>query len=155
MFEGQIAQLASPEELYRHPVSKRVASFIGVMNFLSAKVTEETADGIVLDIPALGKARIARGDIPKGVVPGEVSEIGVRPEMLTVLFDASDTSQHMVEAEVADTSYYGDMTYYDVRLPGKSGLVTISMRNTAGRAVAKPGSTVRVGWGAESVVLFK
>ncbi|MFZ1726375.1 MAG: ABC transporter ATP-binding protein [Albidovulum sp.] len=155
MFEGQIAQLASPEELYRRPVSKRVASFIGVMNFLSASVIEETPEAIVLDIPALGKVRIARGDIPKGVVPGEVAEIGVRPEMLTVLFDPGDTSQHMVEGEVADTSYYGDMTYYDVRLPGTTALVTISMRNTAGRAVAKPGSTVRVGWGAESVVLFK
>ena len=34
MFDGQIAQLATPEELYKRPVSKTVASFIGVMNSL-------------------------------------------------------------------------------------------------------------------------
>lgn len=32
MFEGEIAQLADPETLYRRPNSRRVADFIGVMN---------------------------------------------------------------------------------------------------------------------------
>ena len=30
MFEGQIAQLASPQELYKRPRDQRIASFIGV-----------------------------------------------------------------------------------------------------------------------------
>ena len=47
------------------------------------------------------------------------------------------------------------MTYYSVRLPGLRDDVTISMRNTAGRSIASPGSTVPVGWGADSIVLFQ
>ena len=50
MFEGNIAQIDSPEGLYRHPVSKRVASFIGVMNFLDARATGQSDAGVSLDI---------------------------------------------------------------------------------------------------------
>lgn len=154
MFEGEIAQLASPEDLYRRPATKRVAAFIGVMNFLEARVTAQTDHALTLDIPALGQVAIDRSLLPAGLVTADLREIGIRPEMLTVLFDTSDTAQHVTEAKVTNATYYGDMTYYSVLLPGETRPVTISMRNTAGRSVAKPGSTVRVGWGAESVVLF-
>lgn len=155
MFEGQIAQLASPEELYRRPATKRVASFIGVMNFLPAAVTAQTSETLSLNIPALGNADVCRSALPIGLVADDLREIGIRPEMLTVLFDPTDTAQNEVTAEVTSNTYYGDMTYYGVLLPGQTTPLTISMRNTAGRSIAKPGSTVRVGWGAESVVLFK
>jgi spermidine/putrescine transport system ATP-binding protein len=154
MFEGEIAQMASPEELYRTPKTRRVASFIGVMNFLDAKVTKETKDHVTVEIPALGSVDMPRARIPEGLVCDQVETIGIRPEMLTVLFDGAQASERVVKAEVVNTSYYGDMTYYGVRLPGQTEPVTISMRNTAGRLIAKTGSTVLVGWGEESIVLF-
>ena len=42
MFDGKIAQIDSPEGLYRRPISRRVASFIGVVNFIPATVLENT-----------------------------------------------------------------------------------------------------------------
>src|SRR5690606_18947418 len=38
MNNGQIEQMGSPEEIYRHPVSRFVADFIGRANFLEATV---------------------------------------------------------------------------------------------------------------------
>ncbi len=154
MFDGEIAQMDTPEGLYRRPATRRVASFIGVMNFLPATCVDDAGGAVTLDIPALGRTTIARDKLPAGIVADAVNTIGVRPEMLTLLFDAHDQAQHEVEAEVADTQYYGDMTYYAVHLPGRDAPVTISMRNTAGRSVAAPGAKVRVGWGSESIVLF-
>jgi spermidine/putrescine transport system ATP-binding protein len=155
MFEGRIAQLDTPEDLYRRPVSKRVASFIGVMNFLPAKALAETAQSVTLDIPALGRIEMPKGELPAGLSAQEIDTIGVRPEMLTLLFDESDRVEQRVEAKVTGTQYYGDMTYYSVALPGQPEPVTISMRNTAGRSVAPVGSTVTVGWGADSIVVFE
>jgi spermidine/putrescine transport system ATP-binding protein len=43
MFEGEIAQLADPETLYRRPNSKKVADFIGTMNFIPAKSSRKPA----------------------------------------------------------------------------------------------------------------
>ncbi|WP_420555677.1 ABC transporter ATP-binding protein [Roseovarius sp.] len=154
MFEGQIEQLDTPEGLYRRPVNKRVASFIGVMNFLSAKVTDQTGTHLTLDIDALGKVELPRASLGDDIGPDSIGTVGVRPEMLTVLFDQNDWSQNKVEGEVVDTEYYGDMTYYKVRLPGRDAPLSISMRNTAGRSVVPPGSPVTVGWGAESIVVF-
>lgn len=155
MFEGEIAQLASPEELYRRPATQRVASFIGVMNFLDARLESSNEEGVSVAIPALGRVTLPYNSVPKGANPAKLSKVGIRPEMLTLLFDPTDKAENEVQAEIVSSDYYGDMTYYSVRLPRQKVPVTISMRNTAGRSIAKPGSQVRVGWGAESVVLFE
>ncbi|NKB15916.1 MAG: ABC transporter ATP-binding protein, partial [Sphingomonadales bacterium] len=49
MFEGEIAQLADPETLYRRPASKKVADFIGTMNFLPAKIVSEAGGRVEVD----------------------------------------------------------------------------------------------------------
>ncbi|MGR3563285.1 MAG: ABC transporter ATP-binding protein [Heliomarina sp.] len=155
MFEGDIAQIDSPEGLYRHPVSKRVASFIGVMNFLDARTTGQSDAGVSLDIPALGKVTVPASHVPDGLDANSVESVGVRPEMLTILFDERETAEAVAKGVVTSTSYYGDMTYYSVALNETKAPVTLSMRNTAGRSVLPAGSEVRVGWGAESIVLFE
>ena len=155
MFEGRIAQLDSPEGLYRRPVNKRVASFIGVMNFLPARVTGSSDTHLTVDIPALGTADVPRHGIGPNADLGAIDTVGVRPEMLTLLFDDANHTRYRTTGEVTDTQYYGDMTYYTVRLQGLDAPVTISMRNTAGRSVVPPGSEVSVGWGPDSVVVFE
>jgi len=155
MFDGRIEQIDTPEGLYRRPVNKRVASFIGVMNFLNAKAIPEPDGALMLDIPALGTVKLAHERLPEGIDAARIDSIGVRPEMLTLLLEDTDRAEHTVDAEVIDTQYYGDMTYYGVRLPHHDGSVTISMRNTAGRSVLQPGSKVVVGWGPDSIVVFK
>ena len=155
MFEGEIAQLATPEELYRRPATQRVASFIGVMNFLEAKLESSSDQGVTLDIAALGNVTLPYEAVPQGMNPAQIAKVGIRPEMLTLLFDPTDKAENEVQAEVVSSDYYGDMTYYSVSLPNQKDPVTISMRNTAGRSIAAPGSPVRVGWGVESVVLFE
>jgi ABC-type spermidine/putrescine transport systems, ATPase components len=102
----------------------------------------------------LGDVSIPRGNAPATLDVSRVMDIGVRPEMLTIAFDGQDGFEKTAEGTVLSTLYYGDMTYYDVRLAQTDATVTISMRNTAGRSVMAAGSIVTVGWGADSIVLF-
>lgn len=155
IFNGEIAQLASPEELYRRPISREVASFIGVMNFLDASVTDETDSHFHLLVPALGEVDIARENAPPGLTAGRIQTVGVRPEMFTIVSDDTGAFARAVKGTVTSTDYYGDMTYYTVMLPQARKPVTISMRNTAGRAVMRAGSEVTVGWGEDSIVLLE
>ena len=154
LFEGEIAQLDTPEALYRRPVNKRVASFIGVMNFLPATVTASSDTAMSVNIPSLGQVDLHADQLPEGLNPAAVDTIGVRPEMLTILFDESEAAEREAPGEVTSASYCGDMTYYSVLLAQADEPVTISMRNTTGRSILTPGTQVRVGWGHESVVLF-
>lgn len=153
MFDGQIAQLDTPQALYRRPKSRRVASFIGVMNLFDARIRGESADSIALDIAGLGRVDIPREQAPSGVTGGTGS-VGIRPEMLSILFHENERAEREVEGEITETQYYGDMTYYSVRLPGAKAPATVSMRNTAGRRILREGEMARVGWGSDSVVLL-
>ncbi len=154
MFDGRISQLATPQELYRLPANRRVASFIGVMNFLDGTVIGEDGDAVHLDIAALGKVSVPKSQCKSRIDGTAPAHVGIRPEMLTILFDETEQAEREVTGTISDVVYYGDMTYYDVQLPGAEKPITISMRNTAGRAVLEIGATARVGWGSESIVVL-
>jgi spermidine/putrescine transport system ATP-binding protein len=155
IFDGTIAQLATPEELYRRPATRKVASFIGVMNFLEASATGGGDAPYRLSIAALGDIEIGSARAPRNLTADQISVVGVRPEMFTIVDEDTGPFEREVQGTVTSTDYYGDMTYYTVALPGAETPVTISMRNTAGRAVAREGSEVTVGWGADSIVLLE
>ncbi|KAF0675238.1 ABC transporter ATP-binding protein [Profundibacterium mesophilum] len=148
MFEGRIAQLAGPQELYRHPASRRVAEFIGMMNFLPVIATGDT-----LEIAGLGRVPRAglRSAAPDGQGPPEA---GIRPEMFSILYPGEQTGRRTAQGTVRETAFYGDMTYYEVILDGTERPVTISMKNMPGRMILSPGTQARIAWDAESVTLF-
>ena len=58
MFDGKVEQQASPQDLYDRPISKRVASFIGDMNFLKVSVMSKTKNSVSLECPALGQLKL-------------------------------------------------------------------------------------------------
>ncbi len=153
MFEGQIAQLDSPQNLYRRPLNRQVADFIGVMNFLPATVSVEDGQGINADVAGLGRAVIDPEQAPGGATSGAAC-VGIRPEMMSILYENEQTDRRIAEGVVEERAYYGDMTYYDVRLDGIEKPVTISMKNIVGRPVLDRGTATRVSWDARSLVLF-
>ena len=154
MFEGQIAQLADPETLYRRPNSRKVADFIGTMNFLPARVTEETVEWIKVEVPGLGGCAIDTAQAPGAASGGETS-VGFRPETLTILYEGQATQERVAEGTIEEVVYYGDMTYYDVKLDGVAVPVRLSMRNLPGRPVLDRGVRARVAWSPSALVLFR
>lgn len=141
MFEGEIGQLADPETLYRRPNSRRVAEFIGKMNFLPAS---RVAEGI--EVAGLGRVAIDH--------EGAVSVVGIRPETLAILFEGDVAPRHEISAIVDEVVYFGDMTYYDVRIKNVPEPMTIAMKNLIGRPVLEVGATARVAWDERALVAF-
>ncbi|MBF9033762.1 ATP-binding cassette domain-containing protein [Rhodobacterales bacterium HKCCE2091] len=151
MFEGSVAQLTDPQTLYRRPATRRVGEFIGMMNFLPAKLSGETSGGAMVEVAGLGTAELLSDQIPEG--RAREGSIGVRPESLTILHEGQ-TAPREANAEVVERTYYGDMTYYDVRPEGVDGTVSVSMRNMPGRRVSEPGERVRLAWDPAAMVFF-
>ncbi|WP_241523902.1 ABC transporter ATP-binding protein [Oceaniglobus indicus] len=148
MFEGEIAQLADPQTLYRRPLSRRVANFIGTMNFLPARV-----NGDMLDIAGLGRATVKPDQAPGGMPSGD-GHIGIRPETMSILFEGDATPAQTANGKVVELAYYGDMTYYDVLLDDTETPVTVSMKNLVGRRVLERGDRARISWDERSLVVF-
>ena len=160
MFEGEIAQLADPETLYRRPISKKVADFIGTMNFLPVKILSETGGRIEVEAQGFGKVTLDASQAPgaaagTGTASGTGAMVGFRPETLTILFEGQTAVDRESNAVVEEVVYYGDMTYYDVTLEGTDKPMRISMRNVFGRPVLDIGTRTKVAWSPGALVLFR
>ena len=153
MFEGEIGQLADPETLYRRPNSRKVAEFIGKMNLLQGEVTAASDNRISFDVAGLGAGDIGREQAPGGVKVGRTL-FGIRPETLGILFDGETTERRLADAVVDEVVYYGDMTYYDVRVAGVEKPLTISMKNLIGRPVLDVGVRTRIIWDERSLIVL-
>jgi len=94
MNDGYLQQVAPPNEVYDHPANRFVASFIGSpsMNFFEARLAGEHGDYRLVAQSdesvtyALSDAVVAEA----GVEPGTDLTVGVRPEDVEIVPDASD-----------------------------------------------------------------
>ncbi len=153
MFEGEIAQLDDPESLYRRPKTRKVADFIGVMNFLPATVLSEAGGKVDVDVHGFGRATIDAAQVSNS--HDGATAVGFRPETLTLLYEGQVAADREAPGTVEEVVYYGDMTYYDVKLDGVAAPVRISMRNVFGREVLERGARTRVAWAPGALVLFR
>ena len=150
MFEGGIGQLADPETLYRRPATRRVAQFIGKMNFLPGALSGEGGE---IEIAGLGRAALAPGQ-SGGALAGEAVTVGIRPETLAILFDGETAPRREVRGTISEVVYYGDMTYYDVAVDGIDKPLVVSMKNLIGRPVLDVGASARLAWDERALVLL-
>jgi putative spermidine/putrescine transport system ATP-binding protein/spermidine/putrescine transport system ATP-binding protein len=100
--EGRIRQLGTPDDVYRRPVDRFVASFVGDVNVLHARL--ERIDGASATV-VLGSARasVPAGTL-RGVAPGAPVDLFVRPEDLRIAEHGADTAAH---GTVATQVYQG------------------------------------------------
>ena len=123
------------------------------MNFLPGTAAAGADGGLAVEVAGLGRAELAADQCAAAAGGGAVS-IGIRPETMTVLYDGEETDRRIAEGVVDEVVYYGDMTYYDVRLDGVEAPVTISMKNYVDKPVLDVGARTRVAWDWRSLVAF-
>ena len=155
--KGVVQQVATPQELYNHPVNTFVASFIGspAMNFLAGTVS----DGIVrigdlkLDLPERFRAQLA--DNATDVL------VGLRPEAFRDARNADEATG--VEADIEITEQLGHETYVYFRVAGiEAAAIGERAVELAGaltarldpRTAAQAGKRVRLSIDTDAVHLF-
>lgn len=121
MRDGEIAQEATPTEIYKRPVSRFVASFIGQCNF---------ADGDVLSVPSgdtPGQIDTEWGKLPYSEsldhTVGEKVTIAVRPENVWLAGKGIDDAETQITGEVSEIIFLGESLECRVNL-GNSNLIT-------------------------------
>ena len=101
MFEGRIRQVGTPDEIYRRPADRFVASFVGDVNVLRGRLDRVDGQAIV----TLGAARISVPREPLArVQSGDRVDLFVRPEQLRF---ANASEPIAVEGTVAAHIYQG------------------------------------------------
>ena len=143
MRDGRFEQIGTPDEIYNHPKTSYVATFVGNANIL--KGTAETTEGEYLRASVAGVSLLVRREGQK-VAVGEPVTLAVRSENIHLDEDPA----RGLEAEVLEKSFAGGMLRVVLKL--KDGTEIIASRHGIDANV-EPGQTVGCSFVPEDGVL--
>jgi ABC-type Fe3+/spermidine/putrescine transport system ATPase subunit len=136
MSGGRIEQLGTPEEIYRGPVSRFVADFIGDSNFFEATVT-----GAVAQLPDGSRVGCAGGR-------SGPSTLMVRPEAIGL-----QDGDGSISGRVVQTSFLGSYIRVAVDTPAAEAPVIVALRDAA--ALPAVGDEVTLAWAAADGIVLE
>ncbi|MCB8819653.1 ABC transporter ATP-binding protein [Microvirga rosea] len=103
MNKGHVEQIGTPFEIYRHPVRRFAASFVGTMNFVPA-----TLDGGKL---VVGSQSLPFPALPKSGPP----ELAIRPENVILTRQEAQGEAISLRGEVRKVTFLGREAHYTLR----------------------------------------
>lgn len=113
---GRIAQVGTPEEVYRRPHTRVVADFIGETNFLPGTVSG-TEDGRLRVETEHGTFSGLPGNPAWRPASGEKVVLSMRPEAWRIVPQREDTpaSENCLTGRIEEKTYLGEIAQYQVR----------------------------------------
>jgi putrescine transport system ATP-binding protein len=111
MDKGQLAQVASPPEIYEQPNSRWVAQFVGDVNLIEGKVVSLDAGGALIE-GAVGTLRVKEAGEAR---PGDTVTVALRPEKLRLSREPPPGEENRIAGQVWDIGYLGDLSLYQVK----------------------------------------
>ncbi len=117
MEAGRLAQVGTPQEVYRNPASRMVAEFIGETNLIEATVQGRSAEAGFFEVQtAFGTLRARANQQDWQPPTGTAVILSVRPEALT--FGHVLDSPNRFPGHIVDTIYLGTTAQYELQLHG-------------------------------------
>ena len=116
MNEGRFEQIGTPDEIYNHPKTSYVATFVGNANILKGKVESQTGEQALL---SLGGGKVLVNTEGEKLLEGEEVTLAVRSE--NILLD--EECGCGMEAEVEEKTFAGGQLRMVLSLPGGEKVV--------------------------------
>lgn len=156
MDQGEIVQVGTPTELYDHPASPYIASFLGASNILVATVREITAGTIVTDY---GPNVIRTAAAGKKPAAGSRVMLSIRPEKIRLLAAGATVPEDVnrLDGVIAEQFFHGGSVRLTLDVGGDTPLILHHQLNSSlGQDALPPaGQAVNVAVDPSSVILFE
>jgi ABC-type Fe3+/spermidine/putrescine transport system ATPase subunit len=133
MNKGKIEQIGAPAEVYEHPQSEFVASFLGNANFLTATVTGGREGAIEVKL-ADGAPLVVGGGNLRPVKNGDTVRVVVRAEKLKLTPHCTVP----IAGKIVDVDYLGALARYDVDLAGGQRVRALSSLHERALSAGEP-----------------
>lgn len=131
MYEGWIAQIGSPVDIYESPNSRMIAEFIGSVNIFECQIQEDEADSLTLSSSELD-APIFIGHGVSTRAESESAMLALRPEKTLITREKPNSEVNWSAGKVHDIAYLGGTSVYYVKLTS-GRIVQASIANTERR----------------------
>ena len=119
MNEGRVEQVGPPREIYDRPLTRFVAQFIGLCNFIPATVTESSGDALTAEAGQGVRLHAARPSNTSGA--GGKVMLAVRPENIRI--GGVGPGDNRVPGRVRTVTYLGKSSHIRVEAAGVDLLV--------------------------------
>jgi len=146
MSEGRVEQIGTPFEIYNFPRTTFVASFVGTLNILPARVVDPARGAIAID----GQEVLAAAGVD-GLRAGEERSVALRPESLTLEAPAADGNR--LAGAVEDVHFLGAVVRIRVRF--REHAVWLDAFNNPRVAPPARGQPVTVHFAREAVLVLE
>ena len=107
---GKILQVGSPKDVYRRPVCRTVAHFIGETDFITGRVLGPDGDFIAVETP-IGRFLGVVGDANFKPAAGAEVTLSIRPECWKL--GGEPRGHNAVRGRIGDSVYLGEVAQYD------------------------------------------
>ena len=134
--KGEVAQLATPSDLYEYPANRFVADFVGSVNIFEGKLIVDDPDKAAVDCPGLGKVYLNHGvtgphgaDVWVALRP-EKMYLHVQGKGKAVEAAAKDAPEghNFARGQIKGMSYLGDVTLFEIKLDS-GAMIRVSRPN--------------------------
>ncbi len=114
--QGRILQVGAPREIYRRPVDRTVANFIGETNFIEGAIVSISGIRAVVETP-LGLFEGVRSTGGGDASVGAKVTLSIRPECLKLDHGGGETASggNRVACSVGESIYLGEVAQYELR----------------------------------------
>ncbi len=152
MFDGNVDQVALPEEIYNKPRTKKVASFIGSMNFFDAEISSSTDKFIKVTHKDLGTIRLKRESVFG--IAGRILSVGIRPEKFRLITKRDKEEKSAVSARIYEKSFLGQTKLFNLKFENSDNTITLSTSDLKNTPDPQIGDEVQFVWDEEDLVGF-
>jgi putative spermidine/putrescine transport system ATP-binding protein len=146
MSEGRIEQIGTPSEIYNFPATSFVASFVGTLNLVTARVIEGGGDRLMVE------GQEIRANKPlTGSSTGADVLVALRPEAISI--GGHTDGANRLTGPVEDVSFLGSIVRIRLRV-GDSTAVSLDTFNEPHLALPPVGDTVTVSFPREATLVL-
>ena len=143
MSEGRMEQVGSPFDIYNFPATRFVASFVGTLNIMDARVVDPASGRVAIDGQEVVSARPVTG-----ARVGEVRAIALRPE--AIVLDGAGEGRNRMDGTIEDVAFLGSVVRVRVRFGDNA--IWLDTFNNPGVAPPARGTKATVTFGREDLL---
>ena len=146
MNAGRADQIGTPFEIYNRPATRFVASFVGTLNIIEAKVADPAANTV-----AIGDQQVTMTESLGAMKGGDPITLALRPEAGSLSESAKGDTR--LTGQVVSASFLGSVIRTKINIGGN--VVSFDMFNNPGLLPPAVGETVRLCFAANDFLIIR
>ena len=149
MNEGNIEQVGTPSEIYNKPSTRFVASFVGTLSFLKAKVLDARSGRLQID-----EQEVHTASSLQAAQSGDTWSVALRPESLTLVNGSGVApGRNQMRGNVEEVAFLGSVVRIRVRF--KEDAISLDTFNNPQFHLPERGAPVAVSFAPEDLLVLE